>query len=114
MARPRSAPDLHLLSKVATLYYLRDETQQEIAERLHISRPKVSRLLQEAQEQGIVRITISPPTGLHLALETELETRFGLEEVQVVEVEAGHPAEVRRRQVGSAAAAYLVRTLQSG
>ena len=31
MPRPRSAPDLYLLSKVSTLYYLRDQTQQEIA-----------------------------------------------------------------------------------
>ena len=32
MGRPRSTPDLHLLSKVSTLYYHRDETQQQIAE----------------------------------------------------------------------------------
>ena len=114
MARPRSAPDLHLLAKVAALYYLRDQTQQEIAERLHISRPKVSRLLKEAQDQGIVRITISPPTGLHIELETDMETRFDLEEVQIVDVDPGSPADVRRRQVGAAAAAYLTRTIQPG
>ena len=64
MPRPRSAPDLYLLSKVSTLYYLRDQTQQEIAERLRLSRPAVSRLLRDAQTQGIVQITISPPRGL--------------------------------------------------
>src|SRR3569832_17475 len=64
MPRPRSAPDLYLLSKVSTLYYLRDQTQQEIAERLRLSRPAVSRLLRDAQNHGIVQITISPPRGL--------------------------------------------------
>ena len=51
MPRPRSAPDLYLLTKVSSLYYLRDQTQQEIADRLSISRPTVSRLLLEAQHQ---------------------------------------------------------------
>jgi DNA-binding transcriptional regulator LsrR (DeoR family) len=113
MARPRSRPDLHLLSKVSTLYYLRDHTQQQIADRLHISRPKVSRLLQEAQDRGIVRITLTPPAGLHLELESALETAFGLEEVQVVDVDAEHPETVNR-QIGASAANYLGRTLQPG
>jgi len=73
MPRPRSAPDLYLLSKVSTLYYLRDQTQQEIAERLRLSRPAVSRLLRDAQTHGIVQITISPPRGLHIDLESRLE-----------------------------------------
>jgi DNA-binding transcriptional regulator LsrR (DeoR family) len=113
MARPRSRPDLHLLSKVSTLYYLRDHTQQQIADRLHISRPKVSRLLQEAQDRGIVRITLTPPAGLHLELESALETAFGLEEVQVVDVDPEHP-ETINRQIGGSAANYLSRSLQPG
>lgn len=113
MPRPRSRPDLYLLSKVSTLYYLRGHTQQEIAERLHISRPKVSRLLQEAQEHNIVRISVTPPMSLHLDLETQLETRFGLLEALVVNVEPGS-SEAINRQVGAGAATYLARTLQSG
>ncbi|MBV9880234.1 MAG: sugar-binding transcriptional regulator [Gemmatirosa sp.] len=112
MARPRSAPDLYLLSKVSTLYYLRDQTQQDIAERLRISRPTVSRLLQEARDQGIVQITVAPPRGLHIELETRLEDRYGLEAVQVASGEAGQDPALLRRQVGVAAAAYLARTIQ--
>jgi DNA-binding transcriptional regulator LsrR (DeoR family) len=119
MPRPRSAPDLYLLSKVSTLYYLRDQTQQEIAERLRLSRPMVSRLLRDAQDHGIVQITVSAPRGLHLDLETRLEARFGLGVVQVVAGEptahgdAAGPA-LLRRQLGAAAAAYLARTVQPG
>jgi DNA-binding transcriptional regulator LsrR (DeoR family) len=114
MARPRSAPDLYLLSKVSTLYYLRDQTQQEIADRLRLSRPTISRLLQEARDLGIVQITVAPPRGLHIDLETRLEERFGLGTVQVVQVDQGGRVgeELRRRQIGAAAAAYLARTVQ--
>jgi len=114
MPRPRSAPDYYLLSKVSTLYYLRDQTQQEIADRLRLSRPTVSRLLQEARDQGIVQITVAPPRGLHIELETRLEERYGLRTVQVVDAEPGQSPELLRRQVGTAGAAYLARTIQPG
>jgi DNA-binding transcriptional regulator LsrR (DeoR family) len=114
MARPRSAPDLYLLSKVSSLYYQRGQTQQEIADRLHLSRPKVSRLLQEAQERGIVQITVTPPQGLYVELETRLAERFGLAEAQIVHVEPEQPVELVRRDLGAAAAAYLARTVQAG
>jgi DNA-binding transcriptional regulator LsrR (DeoR family) len=114
MPRPRSAPDLHLLSKVSSLYYLRDQTQLQIAERLRISRPTVSRLLAEAKAQGIVQITVAPPRGLHTELEARLEELFDLREAQVIPVEAQQPADVLRRQLGAAGAAYLTRTLEPG
>ena len=114
MPRPRSAPDLYLLSKVSTLYYLRDQTQQEIAERLRLSRPAVSRLLRDAQIQGIVQITISPPRGLLIDLESRLEERYGLEVVRVVAMEPGTSPDLVRRQIGAAAAAYLARTVHPG
>lgn len=114
MSRPRSAPDLYLLSKVSTLYYLRDQTQQEIAERLRLSRPAVSRLLRDAQIHGVVQITISPPRGLHIDLESRLEERFGLGVVRVVAVDQGTSPELLRRQIGAAAAAFLARTVHSG
>ena len=114
MPRPRSAPDLYLLSKVSTLYYLRDQTQQEIAERLRLSRPAVSRLLRDAQNQGIVQITISPPRGLLIDLESRLEERYGLEVVRVVAMEQGTSADLVRRQIGAAAASYLARTVHQG
>jgi DNA-binding transcriptional regulator LsrR (DeoR family) len=113
MARPRSIPDLYLLSKVSTLYYLRDLTQQEISDRLRISRPTISRLLTEARRQGIVQITVAPPRGLHLELESQLEERFGLGEALVVDVESEKAVELFR-QIGAAAATYLARTIQPG
>jgi DNA-binding transcriptional regulator LsrR (DeoR family) len=110
----RAAPDLHLLTKVSTLYYVGQQTQQQIADRLRLSRPRISRLLTEAQERGIVQITISPPTGFHTELESRLESEFALEEALVVEVDGRESDDMLRRQIGAAGAAYLWRTLLPG
>jgi DNA-binding transcriptional regulator LsrR (DeoR family) len=50
----------------ASLYYLEDATQAEIAERLGVSRATVSRLLSEARRNGIVRIEIVTPVDRDL------------------------------------------------
>ena len=112
MPRPRSAPDFYLLGKVSTLYYVHDQTQQEIADRLGISRPTVSRLLRDAQQHGVVQITVVPQRGLHLDLESRLEATFGLSSALVIVAEGDEQDLLR--QLGSAGAAYLERTVQSG
>ena len=114
MPRPKSAPDPYLLGKVSALYYLRHHTQQEIARRLRVSRPTVSRLLREARDLGYVQITVASPPGLHLDLETRIEDRYGLQSVHVVEGGAGQSADVMRRQLGAAAAKYLARAVRPG
>lgn len=63
MPRNRSSPDLLLLRKVSTLYYVENQTQQEIADHIGVSRPTVGRLLQDALEAGVVQITVVPPRG---------------------------------------------------
>ena len=50
-----------LMSEVATLYYIKIMTQQEIAETLHFSRQTVSKLLSDAIEEKIVEIIIHNP-----------------------------------------------------
>lgn len=53
-----------LMYSAASLYYLQDSTQAEIAEHLGMSRATVSRLLSEARRVGIVRIdVVSPVVG---------------------------------------------------
>ncbi len=100
-----------LMAKVADLYYLRDMTQQEIAERLGISRPTVSRLLQRSRAEGVVRIEVIPPDGVHHDLERELEQRFSLREAVVV---TGQQEAATQQALGRAAADYLDRLLKGG
>jgi DNA-binding transcriptional regulator LsrR (DeoR family) len=114
MPRRKSAPDPHLLGKVSTLYYLRHQTQEQISQRLRVSRPTVSRLLQEARDLGYVQITVASPPGLHVELETQLEEQYGLQSVRVVDTPAGQNPELLRRQLGAGAADYLSLTIRSG
>ena len=71
------------LIAVAELYYRDQLSQQEVAERLGVSRSTVSRMLQQARDEGIVQIEIrrpSSPENLSEALRAEI----GLTRVVVV------------------------------
>lgn len=109
---PRSISDPRLLAKAGALYYLRGQTQQQIADRLRVSRPSVSRMLEEARRQGIVQITIAPVGGTAGDLEAELETRFGIREAVVTAAAPDGADPVQH--IGAAAAGYLQRTASSG
>jgi DNA-binding transcriptional regulator LsrR (DeoR family) len=49
------------LLAAARLYYLEGQSQADIATRMGTSRSNVSRMLTEAQKQGIVEIRINDP-----------------------------------------------------
>jgi DNA-binding transcriptional regulator LsrR (DeoR family) len=112
MPRNSQPKDPILLSKVSRLYYEQDFHEAEIAEKLHLSRTKVSRLLKEARRSGIVQIRIVPPPGSFPTLEAGLEARFGLNEAVVVE-SSENPSDTVRN-LGSAAARHLQESLQAG
>ena len=59
--RINDSADILKLVEISRLYYERDLTQAEIAKRMNISRPAVSKLLQEARLRGIVKIDIKSP-----------------------------------------------------
>ena len=65
------------------MYYMSDYSQQDIATRLGVSRPTVSRLLQHAKEQGYVRISIVDPLEDLGALAERVKKAYGLEHVLV-------------------------------
>lgn len=101
-----------LLVKVARLYYEHDLTQSRIGARLRLSRQKVQRLLQQARDAGIVQIWIQPITGVHADLEDALERRFGLQEVRIVETCAYEDQDTVSRELGAAAADYLLHIIR--
>jgi DNA-binding transcriptional regulator LsrR (DeoR family) len=73
-----------LMYAAASLYYLQDHTQAEIADQLGTSRPTVSRLLSEARRLGIVRIdVVSPIVGNGSDLATNTAAALGLRCVRV-------------------------------
>jgi DNA-binding transcriptional regulator LsrR (DeoR family) len=89
MPRPPGAtPDLvRLTTRVASMYHERGMGQTQIAEQLGLSQARVSRLLKQAQQLGIVKITVHVPEGVHAEDETRLEAHYGLDEVILVEVD---------------------------
>lgn len=103
---------LRLLAKVARLYFEAGLKQREICDALHISQPRVSRLLKEAQQRGIVRSIVEVPEGLHIDLEQRIAEAFDLADVVIVDADVEHADSTAA--LGSAAAAYLEATLTGG
>jgi DNA-binding transcriptional regulator LsrR (DeoR family) len=103
-----------LMIKIAKLYYEDGLTQHKIAERLRLSRPRVSRLLQEAIRQGIVKISIAQTRDSHADLEKLLEKRFNLLETIVVDIAEPMTPEVVSRNLGLVAAEYFNRIVFDG
>lgn len=98
------------MTKVARLYYEQKVRQPEIAARLSISQSRVSRLLTQAQEIGVVRITVVSPDSMHTDLEEQLREKLGLRDVVIAHVEDDEE-ESALRAIGSAGANYLETTL---
>ena len=73
-----------LLIEAARLYYEHNLNQAQIATKLDVSRPGVSRLLQEARDTGIVKIQIVDPGARGTRLESALREKYGLKHAIVV------------------------------
>ena len=114
MPRYTKATYQRLLAKVSSLYYEEGLTQQEISDQLQLSRPKVSRLLREAQNSGLVQITVRSPLGVYTNLENLLEQRFGLKEAVIVSASSEETPEAIALKLGIAGAQYLNRVLRAG
>ncbi|MGW0171982.1 sugar-binding transcriptional regulator [Streptomyces sp. NPDC003343] len=115
MAAASSTPSpdhLRLLVKVARMYHERGVRQPEIAAHLRMSQPRVSRLLKEAVDRGVVRTVVVSPDGVHAELEDALVTRYGLRDAVVVEVEGAGVDVIPA--LAAATATYLDATLKGG
>lgn len=75
---------INLMISVAKLYYENDYNQNMIAEKLNLSRPYVSKLLNLAKEQGLVTVEVHVPDEYESPMEAELRTRFDLKKVIIV------------------------------
>ncbi len=90
-----------MLLEAARFYYEHHLTQSQIASKLEVSRPTVSRLLQEARDQGVVRIQILDPGATGTRLEQKLRDQFGLKQVVVVPYD-GESSQVLKSRLGYA------------
>ncbi len=70
----------------AKMYYFMDCSQQDIADKLGVSRPTVSRFLQQAREDGVVQIRIQDPSEDTHRLASLLQDKYRLKTAIVVPV----------------------------
>lgn len=101
--------------KAAYLYYYEDLTQKEVADKLHVSRPTLNKLLKEARNEGMVKIEIYDHRNVsHLVeLENKLCAKFGLKDVKLVDCYTEDIAIIKER-ISKAAAAYFDNIIKSG
>jgi DNA-binding transcriptional regulator LsrR (DeoR family) len=96
-----------MIATVAWLYHTRGLRQGDIADRLHVSQSRVSRLLDQAVNLGIVRRQVVLPKVEQSTVEQELQSAFDLTEVHVHELgEVGDEPQLVR-ELGQLLALHL-------
>jgi len=106
--------DEQILYKVAQMYYLDNDTQADISAKLGLSRPKISRLLARAREEGVVQISLSrTPSSSAEMLQTRIKERLGLQNVLVVPSVSADEGE-NLRAVAGASAAFFQQFIKDG
>jgi len=103
---------IKLITKIARFYYIENLIQQEIADKLNISRTKVSRYLDQARKLDIVDIKINPPKEDFSELEYEIEKKYLIKECIIVP-SSDNDREIYR-EMGTALGGLLERILHDG
>ena len=118
-ARSRGLGDTRLMVRIAQMYYRMDLSQEQIGERLGLSRFRVGRLLDRALREEIVRIEVVHPDARMVELEAQLVERFGLLAAVVADVpgaaDAGQAADdLARDAVADVASDFLAHRRPEG
>lgn len=104
--------EMHLLLRIANLYYENNLTQDQIGKKLGYSRVSIHRFLDRAVKLGLVQFMIHDPGENFINLENQLIIKFNLRDVVVVP----DPYEKVSlyTQLGRGAAKWLEKKLQPG
>ncbi len=102
-----------IVIEAAWMYYHDGLNQAEIAKKLSVSRATVVNYLQEARENGYIRISLAPEVFTGHQLAEDLRERFGLKAAYVLP--GGHDdAEASLMRVARGAAVWLPSLLGAG
>ncbi|MDF7638090.1 sugar-binding transcriptional regulator [Lactobacillus sp. ESL0791] len=101
---------INQLISVAELYYLNGNTQKEIADKVHIHRSEISRMLKEARKLGLVKISINRPNNNLEGLQKFFIKRFGLKDALII---PENTDDLNLKTLGNFAANYLEKNIQS-
>ncbi len=104
--------DILKLVEISRLYYEDGFTQADIAKKLHISRPAISRHLSEARTLGIVKIEIKSPFESNQKMLMELSKKYGFTGGLVVQTGSAS-SELKKLMFVSQATRYIESTIQN-
>lgn len=105
----------NLLQKMITvsrMYFEENLTQEEIAERLGVSVPQISRLISQAKRDGYIKIQVIDPFQDSSNLRERLLAAFPLKDARIVESRAAN-TRLTEENVAQAAADYLMDILKA-
>ena len=107
--------DVNVLYKIASLYYESGNTQDEIARKVDMSRPMVSRALEKARNIGLVRISVHPPKQF-TDLANNISKALDLREVVIAPSSSstGNDRFDRLNDISDTAAGYLEKNITGG
>src|SRR5882724_8413177 len=113
MARSSDREDSRLddAARAGWLYYVAENTQDEIADKLGISRQSAQRLVSMAVSKKLIKVRLDHPIAECMVLAEALTRRYGLDDCNVVPSDPASTSTVLG--VAEAAAAYLERILRS-
>jgi len=99
--------------EAAKLYYDHQLNQLEISRKLKVSRPTISRLLQQARNTGIVKIEIIDPSENGNQLESAILQKYNLKKVIIVPNDSNDNNIIKKR-LGKAAVIFLDQIIKEG
>lgn len=91
----------------AKLYYQSGYSQQQVADTLGVSRPTISKLLQNASEQGYVVITINDPRDTYTQMAKKIKQHYQLSSVQICPTPIDNNKEKMQHAIGKLGAQLL-------
>ncbi len=101
------------MQEAAILYYEKKHTQNEVAKIMNLSRQTVSKLLSDAEREGIVEVRIQNPEIALTELENKICAEFKIENAVICGVSRDNE-ELCLLMTVKKAAAYIERLIKSG
>lgn len=101
-----------LMAKAAWYYYFEGMTQQQISEKIGVSRIRVIHLLEKARQTGMIQFSLRKGSEERLKTEKRLMERYSLEDVFVVPGPA-EPSQTNAN-IAEAASMYIMERLRDG
>jgi DNA-binding transcriptional regulator LsrR (DeoR family) len=99
-----------LVARICWYHFHDGQTQQQVAERVGLSRATINKVINDARRQGIVRISIDSPAAPCAELEARLREKFDLRDAVVVPSPADE--DNVRHIVGIATGEYIGKVLR--